>query len=106
MDKRSRQTQALKTVRTLKGIKKEYDKIQKGLESLLKKEVNEYFTTDIKEKRVTILSKKLDKLESFQKQLEELNDEEKRINMVDADAPAKSYQVIPIKQGEMENVVW
>ena len=81
-----------KNSKNLKGIKKEYDKIQKGLEKLLEKEVNEYFTADIKEKRVITLSKKLDKLDSFQKVLEELNDEEKRINMVDPDAPIMAHK--------------
>jgi len=81
-----------KNSKNLKGIKKEYDKIQKGLDKLLEKEVNEYFTVDIKEKRVTTLSKKLDKLDSFQKVLEELNDEEKRINMVDPDAPIMAHK--------------
>ncbi len=56
-----------KNSKNLKGIKKEFDKIQEGLEKLLEKEVNEYFTADIKNKRVTTLSKKLDKLDSFQK---------------------------------------
>ena len=81
-----------KNSKNLKGIKKEYEKIKEGLEKLLKKEVSEYFSTDTKEKRVSVLAKKLDKLGSFQKKLEELNDEEKRINMVDSDAPIMTHK--------------
>ena len=81
-----------KKSKNLKGIKKEYEKIKEGLEKLLEKEVNEYFTTDTKDKRITTLAKRLDKLEIFQKQLEALNDEEKRINMVDSDAPIMTHK--------------
>lgn len=81
-----------KNSKNLKGIKKEYEKIRKGLEKLLDKEVNEYFTEDTKEKRTRTLAKKLDKLECFQKQLEALNDEDKRINMVDPDAPIMTHK--------------
>ncbi len=81
-----------KNSKNLKGIKKEYEKIKKGLDTLLDKEVCEYFTQDTKDKRSTRLEKKLDKLESFQKKLEEVNDEEKRTNMVDSDAPIMTHK--------------
>jgi len=81
-----------KNSKNLKGIKKEYEKVKEGLAKLLEKEVNEYFTADTKEKRVSTLAKKLDKLESFQKKLEKLNDEDKRINMVDPDAPIMTHK--------------
>ena len=81
-----------KKSKNLKGIKKEYEKIQAGLKELLGKEVDEYFPEDIKNKRVTTLTKKLEKLASFQKVLEELNDDEKRINMVDSDAPVMTHK--------------
>jgi len=84
--------------KNLKGIKKEYDKITEGLAKLLTKEVNEHFTQETKEKRTGRLKKKLDQLESYQKILEEMGDEEKRINMVDPDAPVmvhKDSQKLP-----------
>jgi transposase len=87
-----------KNSKNLKGIKKEYEKVKEGMEKLLEKEVNEYFTEDTKKKRVSALDKKLEKLESFQKELEALNDEDKRINMVDPDAPVmihKDGQKVP-----------
>ena len=81
-----------KNSKNLKGIKKEYAKVKEGMEKLLEKEVNEYFTEDTKKKRVSVLEKKLDKLESFQKELEALSDEDKRINMVDPDAPIMTHK--------------
>ena len=60
-----------KNSKNLKGIKKEYAKVKEGMEKLLEKEVKEYFTEETQKKRVTVLEKKLDKLESFQKELEE-----------------------------------
>jgi len=81
-----------KNSKNLKGIKKEYAKMKEGMERLLEKEVNEYFTEETRKKRVSALEKKLDKLQSFQKELEELNDEDKRINMVDPDAPIMTHK--------------
>jgi len=81
-----------KNSKNLKGIKKEYGKVKEGMGKLLEKEVNEYFTEGTRKKRVSALEKKLDNLGSFQKVLEELNDEEKRINMVDPDAPIMTHK--------------
>lgn len=78
--------------KNLKGIKREYKKVKEGMEKLLEKEVNEYFTEKIKKKRLSTLEKKLGNLGSFQKKLEELNDEEKRINMVDPGAPVMTHK--------------
>ena len=47
-----------KNSKNLKGIKKEYAKVKEGMEKLLDKEVNEYFTEDTKKKRVSALEKK------------------------------------------------
>ena len=77
---------SFKKSKNIKGIEKEYEKIKEGMEKLLNKDVNEYFTEEIKEKRVQRLSEKLDKLETFKKHLEEIGDKEKRINMTDSDA--------------------
>ena len=81
-----------KNSKNLKGVKKEYAKVKEGMVKLLEKEVNEYFTEDIKKKRISTLEKKLIELESFQKELEELNNEEQRINMVDPDAPIMTHK--------------
>ena len=81
-----------KNSKNLKGIKKEYEKAKEGMEKLLRKEVNEYFTEDTKKKRVSALEKKLGNLETFQKELEALDDEDKRINMVDPDAPIMTHK--------------
>ena len=77
---------SFKKSKNIKGIEKEYEKIKEGMEKLLDKDVNEYFTEEIKEKRVERLSEKLNKLETFKKHLEEIGDKEKRINMTDSDA--------------------
>ncbi len=63
-----------KKSKNLKGLKREYEKVKMGIEKLLSKEVNEYFSEQSKEKRVGQLSKKLEKLEEFQKELEALGD--------------------------------
>lgn len=78
--------------KNLKGIKKEYEKLKEGLKKLLEKDVNEYFGEEAKEKRINNLENKLNKLESFKKVLEELGDEEKRINIVDKDAPVMTHK--------------
>jgi len=78
--------------KNLKGIKREYKKVKEGMGKLLKKEVNEYFTKETKEKRLIILDKKLEKLERFTEELKKLNDDEKRINMVDSDAPIMTHK--------------
>jgi len=81
-----------KNSKNLKGITKEYGKVKAGMEKLLENEVNEYFTEETKNKRILALEQKLDRLESFQKELEELNNEEQRINMVDPDAPIMTHK--------------
>ena len=81
-----------KKSKNLKGLKKEYEKVKRGIEKLLSKEVNEYFPEETKEKRIGRLSQKLEELEEFQKELEALGDEEKRLNMTDADAPVMKHK--------------
>jgi len=79
--------------KNLKGIKKEYKKINESLVKLLDKQVNEYFTQETKDKRVNRLNKKLDNLKSYQKILEDMgDDEDKRINLVDPDAPVMAHK--------------
>jgi transposase len=74
---------SFKNSKNLKGIKKEYKKIKGGIEKILKKELGEYFTEEKQKKRIERLEKKLDTLDIYRKQLEEIGDEEKRINMTD-----------------------
>ncbi len=78
-----------KKSKNLKGLKREYEKVKMGIEKLLSKEVDEYFSDQTKEKRVGQLSKKL---ENLQKELEALGGEEKRPNMTDADAPVMRHK--------------
>ena len=78
--------------KNLKGIRKEYEKVKSGLEKLLNQEVNEYVSRGTVEKRAATLAKKLEKLSEFQKQLEALNDEEKRVNMSDEDAAVMKHK--------------
>ena len=73
--------------KNIKGIKKEYEKIKKGMEKLLAKETNEYFPEFTKKKRISSMEKKLKKLENLKTELDKIGDEEKRSNMVDPDAP-------------------
>ena len=81
-----------KKSKNLKGLKNEYEKVKKGIEKLLAKEINEYLPEESKEKRLGRLSEKLEELEEFQKELEALGDEEKRLNMSDADAPVMKHK--------------
>ena len=81
-----------KKSKNLKGLKKEYEKVKQGIERLLSKEVNEYFPEETKEKRLGRLTKKLEELEEFQKELKALGDEEKRLNMSDSDAPVMKHK--------------
>ena len=76
----------------LKGIEKEYDKIKEGIRKLLEKEINEYFTKEIKDKRVNTLTKKIEKLEEYKNILENMEDKTKRINIVDSDSAVMKHK--------------
>ena len=78
--------------KNLKGIRKEYKKIKEGMEKLLVKETNEYFSESNKSKRVKILGKKLKKVDKLKTVLEKIGAEEKRINMVDSEAPVMKHK--------------
>jgi len=73
--------------KNLEQISKELDRLKTGLQKLLETEVNEYISEAKKEKRINTLEKKIEKLEPLQKQLEQIADKNKRINLTDADAP-------------------
>jgi transposase len=81
-----------KKSKNLKGLRKEYEKVKAGLEKLLNREINEYVSEETVEKRATRLENKLEKLAEFQEELEALNDEEKRMNMSDGDAPVMRHK--------------
>jgi len=81
-----------KKSKNLKGLRVEYEKVKEGIEKLLSKEVSEFFPKETKEKRIRGLSTKLEHLAGFQKELEALGDEEKRLNMTDADAPVMRHK--------------
>ncbi len=81
-----------KKSKNLKGLRNEYEKMKSGLEKLLNQELNEYVSQETVDKRENRLMNQLDKLSEFQKQLEELNDEEKRLNMIDEDAAVMKHK--------------
>ena len=72
--------------KNLKGLKIEYRKVSEGMKKLVEKEVDEDFPADVQQKRLKRLEKKAAELEEFQKKLEALGDEEKRLNTSDEDA--------------------
>ena len=73
--------------KNLEQINKELDRLKNGLQKLLETEVNEYISEVKKEKRINTLEKKIAKLEPLQKQLEQIAEKKKRINLTDPDAP-------------------
>jgi transposase len=81
-----------KKSKNLKGLKSEYARVKAGLEKLLNREVNEYVPQETIDKRTSRLEKKLEKLSEFREQLEALEDEEKRLNMTDGDAPVMRHK--------------
>ena len=78
--------------KNLKGLKKEYGKVREGMKKLVEKEVGEDFPVDVQQKRLQRLEKKAAELEEFQKKLEALGDEEKRLNTSDEDAPVMRHK--------------
>ena len=83
---------SFKKSKNIEGLRKEYKKTKEGLEKILNKEVNEYFTEEKQTKRVKKLEKKLKQLKSFQKKLEKFGDEKTRINMTDPDAKTMTHK--------------
>ena len=81
-----------KKSKNLKGLRNEYEKVKAGLEKLLNREINEYVSQETVDKRAATLANKLEKLSEFQKQLEALKDEEKRVNMTDEDAQVMKHK--------------
>ncbi len=81
-----------KKSKNLKGLRSEYEKVKAGLEKLVNREISEYVSQDVINKRAAKLKKKLEKLSEFQKKLEAVKDEEKRINMTDEDAPVMRHK--------------
>lgn len=78
--------------KNLKQVKKEYEKVKRGLEKLLRKEVHEAFPEQKKDTRKRRLEKQIEELESFQKELEQLEDEDARLNMTDRDAKVMRHK--------------
>ena len=81
-----------KKSKNLKGLRSEYEKVRAGLEKLLSREISEYVSQETVDKRATRLKNKLEKLSGFQKQLEALKDEEKRLNMSDEEAAVMRHK--------------
>ncbi len=78
--------------KNLKGLEKEYRKVRGGIKKLVEKEVSEDFPLEVQQKRLGRLEEKAAELEEFQKELEALGDEEKRLNMSDEDAPVMRHK--------------
>ena len=78
--------------KNLKGLKKEYAKVQEGIIKLVEKDVSEEFPEGLKQKRLKRLEQKAEKLGEFALKLKELDDEDKRINMIDEDAPVMKHK--------------
>jgi transposase len=76
-----------KNSKNLSQVKTELEKLEKGMKKLLDQEVNEATTEEKINKRMDRLSKRSNRLEVLEKQLEEIGDEKKRINLTDQDAP-------------------
>ncbi len=83
---------AFARVRIVKGLKKEYAKVQEGIIKLVEKEVSEEFPAGLKQKRLKRLEHKAEKLGEFALKLKELDDENKLINMIDEDAPVMKHK--------------
>ncbi|MBN2835412.1 MAG: IS1182 family transposase [Candidatus Delongbacteria bacterium] len=81
-----------KKSKNLSQVKAELEKLEKGIKNLLEQEVNEVTTEEKVNKRINKLSKKISKLQSLEKQLEEIGDEKKRINLTDPDAPVMKHK--------------
>ena len=77
--------------KNLKGLKKEYAKVQGGIIKLIEKEVSEKFPEGLKQ-RLKRLEQKAEKLGEFALKLKELDDEDKRVNMSDEDAPVMKHK--------------
>ena len=77
--------------KNLSSLNKEYEKIKRGLEKVLEREVNEQ-TREKRDQRAAKLEKKLEQLDEFRKTLETLEDPEKRVNMTDSDAPTMTHK--------------
>jgi len=85
--------------KNLKGLRKEYGKVQQAMQKLLEKPVDEQsFTAEVQKRRLERLQTKARQLEGFAKKLEALGDEERRLNMSDEDAPVmkhKNRRIVP-----------
>ena len=85
--------------KNLKGLRKEYGKVQQAMRKLVERPVEEQnFTAEVQQRRLERLQTKARQLEGFAKKLEALGDEEKRLNMSDEDAPVmrhKNRRIVP-----------
>ena len=75
-----------------KRLKKKYNKIKDGIEKLVEKEITEDFTEKLKEKRLSRLKKQKEELESLQKELDALNDDNASINKTERGAKIMTHK--------------
>jgi hypothetical protein len=76
-------------------MKKEYDRIKKGIEKIVNSEVHEYFGAEKKEERIETLENRLAKLAGFISQFDGIAGENERINMTDVDAKVMAHVFHP-----------
>jgi transposase len=78
--------------KTVGEMKKEYDRIKKGIEKIVNTEVHEYLNAEKKEERIETLENRLAKLAGFISQFEGTVGEKERINMTDVDAKVMAHK--------------
>lgn len=75
-----------------KRLKKNYDRVKKGMEKLLEKEISEAFTEEMRQERLTKLEKQREKLDEVSAILDKLKDEKANINSTDTDAATMRHK--------------
>jgi transposase len=78
--------------KTVGEMKKEYDRIKKGIDKIVKTEVHEYCGAEKKEERIETLENRLAKLAGFISQFDGIAGENERINMTDVDAKVMAHK--------------
>ena len=73
-------------------VKKNYERVRKGIAELLAKEPHGEFTAEKKEERLARLRKQQRELRALRKVLEGLEDENANVNLTDPDAPVMSHK--------------
>jgi transposase len=78
--------------KTVEEMKKEYDRIKRGIEKIVNTEVHEFMSEEKKEERIEKLEGRLSKLAGFISQFEGKVCEKERINLTDVDAKVMTHK--------------